>query len=178
MLFRSVAVVVCIYLVSTGKVTGTFLNRISYFNFDEHWGNNRGFTWKFTARMYKDYGLIEKLVGCGPDAYAGAAYAYDSASLRGFWGDSVLACAHNEWLNCLVDVGILGLITYLGSYVTAFLAFLKEWKYHPFFLGAATVVVSYFLHNLFCYQQIICTPIIFVVLGIAVALLRRKEEWI
>lgn len=173
-----VVVIICIYLVSNGKVQGTFLNRIGYFNFDEHWGNNRGFTWKFTTRMYVDYGFREKMFGCGPDAYAGAAYAYDSASLQGFWGNSVLACAHNEWLNCLVDVGILGLITYLGSFVTAFFLFVENWKQQPYLVGASVAIVSYFLHNFFCYQQIICTPIIFVVIGIGVALLRRKDEYV
>jgi O-antigen ligase len=171
------AVVICIYLVSTGKVSGTFLDRIGYFKFDDHWGNNRGFTWKFTARMYGDYGFKEKLFGCGPDAYAGAAYAYDSGSLQAFWGNSVLACAHNEWLNCLVDMGILGLITYFGIFVTAFLDFLKKWKQHPFMVGAIAVIVAYFLHNFFCYQQIICTPIIFVVMGIGTSLCHRKDEY-
>lgn len=169
-----VTVVVCIYLVSAGRISGTFLNHIDYFNFDEHWGNNRGFTWKFTIRMFGSYGVMEKIVGCGPDAYAGAAYAYDAGSLQAFWGNSVLSCAHNEWLNCLVDVGILGLITYLGSFVTAFLMFIKSSREQPFFAGAATVIVSYFLHNFFCYQQIICTPIVFVVIGIGVALVRKK----
>lgn len=173
----TILVIICIYLVSTGKVTGTFLNSIGYLNFDQHWGNNRGFTWQFTARMYSDYGFKEKVFGCGPDAYARMAYAYDTASLQGFWGNSVLACAHNEWLNCLVDMGILGLITYLGSFVAAFLVFIKNRKCQPFLVGGATAIVSYFLHNFFCYQQIICTPIIFVVMGIGVALIRRKDEY-
>lgn len=172
-----VAVIVCIYMTSTGKITGSFMNKIGYFNFDEHWGNNRGFTWEFTMRMFGEYGFMEKLFGCGPDAYAGAAYAYDAPSLQGFWGNSVLACAHNEWMNCLVNIGIVGLITYLGSFVTAFFIFLKNWKQDPFLVGAAVTIVSYFLHNFFCYQQIICTPIIFAVMGIGVALLRRKDMY-
>lgn len=173
-----VAVIICIYLVTTGKITGTFLNNIGYFNFNESWGNARGFTWKFTMRMFGDYGFKDKLFGCGPDAYASAAYAYDAASLQGFWGNAVLACAHNEWMNCLVDMGIFGLVTYLGSFVTAFLVFMKNWKFHPFMVGGAVALVSYFLHNFFCYQQIICTPIIFVAMGIGVALLRRKDEYV
>lgn len=172
-----VAAIACIYMVSTGKIPGSFMNKIGYFNFDEHWGNNRGFTWKFTMRMFGDYGFMEKLFGCGPDAYASAAYAYDAPSLQGFWGNSVLACAHNEWMNCLVNIGVVGLITYLGSFVTAFFIFLKNWKQDPFLVGAAIAVVSYFLHNFFCYQQIICTPIIFVVMGIGTALLRRKDAY-
>ena len=128
--------------------------------------------------MYGDYGIREKIFGCGPDAYASAAYAFDSPSLRGFWGDSILACAHNEWMNCLVDIGVLGLVTYLGCFVVTFFVFLKNWKQHPFLVGSAAAIVSYFLHNFFCYQQIICTPIIFVVMGIGIALLRRKDEYV
>ena len=56
-----VAVIVCIYMTSTGKITGSFMNKIGYFNFDEHWGNNRGFTWEFTMRMFGEYGFMEKL---------------------------------------------------------------------------------------------------------------------
>ena len=167
----------CIYLVTSGKISDTALNNIGYFNFNDQWGNSRGFTWKFTTRMFDSYGFREKIFGCGPDAYGRAAYVFDAVSLQGFWGNSVLACAHNEWMNCLVDMGILGLVTYLGSFATAFLIFMKNWKQHPFFSGAATALVSYFLHNFFCYQQIICTPIIFVVMGIGVALLRRKETF-
>ncbi len=172
-----VALIICIYFITVGKITGTFLNKIGYLNFDNSWGNARGFTWKFTARMFGEYGFREKLFGCGPDAYASAAYAFDAPSLQGFWGNSILACAHNEWMNCLVDMGIFGLVTYLGSFVTAFLVFLKNWKCHPFVVGGATALVSYFLHNFFCYQQIICTPIIFIVMGIGVALLKRKDEY-
>lgn len=172
-----IALVVCIYLVTTGRISGTFLNNIGYLNFDEHWGNNRGFTWKFTMRMFGDYGIREKFFGCGPDAYASAAYAFDPESLQGFWGNSILACAHNEWMNCLVDMGIFGLVTYLGSFVTTFLVFMKDWKEHPFVVGGAVAIVSYFLHNFFCYQQIICTPIIFVVTGIGVALIRKKKGY-
>ncbi len=172
-----ILLVVCIYLVTTGRISGTFLNNIGYLNFDEHWGNNRGFTWKFTMRMFGDYGIREKFFGCGPDAYASAAYAFDPESLQGFWGNSILACAHNEWMNCLVDMGIFGLVTYLGSFVTTFLVFMKDWKEHPFVVGGAVAIVSYFLHNFFCYQQIICTPIIFVVMGIGVALIRKKKGY-
>lgn len=170
-------VIVCIYLVTTGKVTGTFLNKIGYFVFDDRWGNNRGFSWKLSARMFADYGVKDKLFGCGPDVFASAAYAFDAEGLQGFFGNSILACAHNEWMNCLVNMGVFGLVTYLGSFVTAFYVFLKNWKQHPFIAGAATAMVSYFLHNFFCYQQIICTPIIFIIIGIGVALIRRKTEF-
>ena len=41
------------------------MNKIGYFNFDEHWGNNRGFTWEFTMRMFGEYGFMEKLLDAG-----------------------------------------------------------------------------------------------------------------
>ncbi len=169
-------VVICIYMVSTGKITGTPLNEVSYFVFDDVWGNNRGFSWKLAARMFAGCSFKDKLFGCGPDAFASAAYAFDAEGLQGFFGDSILACAHNEWMNCLINVGILGMITYLGVFISAFYIFLKSWREHPFLAGAAASVTAYFLHNFFCYQQIICTPIIFVIMGIGIALLRRKEE--
>lgn len=170
-----IAVVVCIYMVTTGKITGTPLNKIGYFLFDDVWGNNRGFSWKLAARLFVGCDLKDKLFGCGPDAFASAAYAFDAEGLQGFFGNSVLACAHNEWMNCLINMGVFGLVAYLGCFVTAFLIFLRDWKEHPFFAGGAASVVTYFLHNFFCYQQIICTPIIFVILGIGIALVRRKE---
>ena len=35
-------------------------------------------------------------------------------------------------------------------------------------------ISAYFAHNFFCYQQIICTPIIFIIIGAGVSILRTK----
>lgn len=180
-----IALVVVMYLVTTGKINNTL--NISYLNFNNSWGSDRGFIWKFSMSMFNDYSIGKKLFGCGPDAFAFEAYNYNPILLQSYLVEpeyigeklTVLACAHNEWLNHLINFGIVGAISYIGIFLSAFVIFIKNYKKHPLILGGAIAIIAYMMHNFFCYQQILSTPIIFVIIGIGIAIIRnikRKEE--
>ena len=70
-------VLLLICLRTTGHLPAglRFLDSIGYLNFDDQWGNGRGFTWKYAASMYGEYSLKNKLFGCGPDCFS--AYSYE-----------------------------------------------------------------------------------------------------
>lgn len=179
-----ISLVIIMYLVTTGKITNTFLNDISYLNFNNSWGSDRGFIWKFSLDMFNDYSIGKKIFGCGPDAFAFEAYNYNPILLQSYLVEpeyigerlTVLACAHNEWLNCLINLGIFGLITYLGIFISAFILFIKNHKKHPLILGGAIAIIAYIMHNFFCYQQILSTPIIFVIIGLGIAIIRKDKN--
>lgn len=147
-----------------------------YFNFNERWGNNRGFNWSYSAKMFVEYPLKEKIIGIGPDGYASYAYQYYAEEAIAKWGDSVLTNAHNEWLNMLVNGGMLGLISYGGIFVSAVCVFLKNRKKDIMLSAVAICVLSYMFHNIFCYQQVMCTPIVFILMGIGACYLKRSAK--
>ena len=84
----------------------------------------------------------------------------------------MLTCAHNEWLNALVNLGIVGVTAYIGIFVSAFRRFLKKADDYPELIAIAVSIVCYMGHNFFCYQQIICTPVIFILMGAGESVIR------
>ena len=96
--------------------------------------------------------------------------------LKEQWGGAVLTNAHNEWLNMFVNVGFFGGIAYLGIFVTALVRFVKNCEKRPLLLGLAACIAAYMAHNLFCYQQVLCTPFVFLFMAIGEYQIRKKEE--
>ncbi|MCM1217822.1 MAG: O-antigen ligase family protein [Lachnospiraceae bacterium] len=146
----------------------------SYLLFDESFGNNRGFTWMLTARLYEEFPFMRKMFGVGPDCYEAAVYARFSSQLNHLWGnDAVLSCAHNEMLNALVCYGAVGAVAYYGIFAAELKRCLKVRGISEEF-AVALCIASYLAHNFFCYQQVVCTPFIFLLMGMAESRLRKR----
>lgn len=153
---------------------GEMLGTVSYFNWNDAWGNGRGRIWSFTARVFAGESLLHKLFGVGPDCFSGYVSAVHGEEVKLLWGDKMLTNAHNEWMTTLVNVGILGAAAYIGIFVTAIRRFLKAWRKDYLLAGAAASTVSYMAYNFFCYQQVCCTPFVFLLLGAGEYLLRME----
>lgn len=149
--------------------------------FDARWGNSRGFIWKLTAEEWLRLPAGRKLTGVGPDCFR--RYCYADADIAGrirhFFGwDQVLTNAHNEFLNALFCLGLIGAAAYLGIFLTAVWRFLARERRQTFALAGALAALVYGAHNFFCYQQICCAPFLFLILGLSENLVRtgRKTE--
>lgn len=142
------------------------LETMAYFNWNDSWGNGRGRTWSFTVWMYKEENLIHKLFGVGPDCFCSYMSAHYREEMQILWGERLLTNAHNEWLNTLICTGMFGVTAYIGIFVTAVYRFLRGTSRNPVLTGIAAAVVSYMAYNFFCYQQVLCTPFVFILIGI------------
>ncbi|MBR0147731.1 MAG: O-antigen ligase family protein [Lachnospiraceae bacterium] len=163
--------VIYIYRNTNGLVSEKYASGNNYLKFDNYWGNSRGLSWKAAVGTFKQENLWLKLFGAGPDGFAQSVYVYFSEPLNERWGENTtLTCAHNEWLNILINGGIVGFITYLGIFISSIATSMKNSKKRPIIYGMAISVLAYILHNFFCYQQIICTPIVFIIMGMAVSI--------
>lgn len=152
----------------------------SYLYFDEAWGDFRGKIWMFTMVVWKKLPFLHKFFGVGPDCYA--LYVYNQPEylefLKASWGDTVLGNAHNEWLNMLFCRGVVGVVTYLGSFVCAIVCFLRagDEEVSPMVSAVGLGLLAYCVHNIFCYQQASATAPAFVPMGIAAAFLRKTKQ--
>lgn len=167
-----------VYLNTKGLLPTTALNGIEYFTFNDRWGNNRGFVWKNTIEIMKEPTWRSMAVlGIGPDCFATVAYATEprASELLEYCAGAVIVCTHNEWLNMLFNEGILGFISYLGIFVSSFIVFMKR-SYNPVMTACAASVAAYFFHNMFCYQQILCTPMIFSIIALGVWYIHESAE--
>lgn len=152
------------------------LSKYSYFTWQESWGNNRGKTWTFSVQMYHNYPLINKLFGVGPDCYYDYASRHYAQRLYEMWGNQALTNAHNEWLNMLITTGLFGAISYIGIFVSAMKRFLQKENRNWFTIAVAGSIISYMAYNFFCYQQVLCTPFIFMLMGFGMYVVSHGKD--
>lgn len=153
----------------------SFFSEVSYFNWGDTWGNGRGRIWSFAVRVFAGESVLHKLFGVGPDCFSSYVGAAHGEEARLLWGDKILTNAHNEWLTVLVNSGIFGALSYLGVFVTAVRRYLRGRQQDCLLVGVAASAVSYMAYNFFCYQQVCCTPFVFLLLGVGEYLVRSKR---
>lgn len=171
--------VLLIILQSAGALPGVLSERladVSYFNWDNEWGNGRGRIWRFSMKMFAEADIVHKLFGVGPDCFHSYVVAHYGEEQTYYWGSKQLTNAHNEWLTGLINVGILGTAAYVGIYVTAVRRFCREHRHNILLAGIAASCMSYMCYNFFCYQQVLCTPFIFLLMGIGEYILRDSVD--
>ena len=150
----------------------------NYLLFDNQWGNGRGFAWKFAVTTFAELPFLQKVFGVGPDcfsAYAASVPEY-LEQMKAFWGDLVLTNAHNEYLTKLYTLGIAGLTAYVAMLATGFTTFMKNRDKNLILPAFALCIVSYMAHNIFCYEQVCCTPFFYILMGIGSNLIHNREK--
>lgn len=179
--------VVYIALNSNGLLPAGLASDSNYLLWNDRWGDNRGGIWSVSVLSFfktlKDQ-PVRFLIGAGPDNFRVTAYQYFNERLRRIAynatsphnANAVLTCAHNEWLCAFLNYGLLGGIAYLGIFVSAVRRFSKKIGQHPNITAGVLAIISYFAFDFFCYQQIISTPLIFIVLGASEYIATRSKK--
>lgn len=145
------------------------------FVIDSDWGNSRGTTWKAGVEAFRIMTIGEKLVGIGPDCFHKYVYSVGEIAnlLYDVFGEARLTNAHNEWLTILINMGICGFLTYASIFITAVLRQLKAVKNKEIVLVSMVCIISYIVHNMVSFQQVICTPVVFILLGIGERIVKK-----
>lgn len=153
----------------------------NYFRFTIWWGNSRGFIWRTGAAVFGDFSIWRKLFGCGPDGFTPYAYELMGDAINEFWHNQLVPNVHNEWFNAVINYGLVGGLAYLGIFVSSVYSYIKaalseENEESAVMFGAGLAAAGYIAHNVLCYQQIIGTSLIFVLMGIGAAKMRLGQE--
>lgn len=151
------------------------LSDMGFFLFNDEWANYRGVTWTSGLLAYWKMSALHKAVGVGPDCFAQYLYAVPGLAEHIYeqFGSSRLTNAHNEWITVLVNQGMIGMLCYAGIFLSAFTGFMKKAQARPVLYLCAASVLTYTVHNMVSFQQILNTPFVFMVLGIGEGI-RRK----
>ncbi len=142
--------------------------------FDNSWGHDRGLFWTISMKAFlatlKD-DIPTFIFGAGPDEFREITvhYCEDMTSKM----NTVLNCAHNEWLDRYVNGGILGGTAYLGIFISSFVIMFRKAEEHPELVAVLLCSAAYFFHNIFCYQRLTCTPFIFVFIAAGISIVRN-----
>ncbi len=155
------------------------LSKYSVFTYSPDWGSNRGATWAAGWTIFAKQNLLHKLIGVGPDAMS--AYLANDASreLNSFISENfpsqVLTNAHCEWLNVLINTGLLGLAAFAGMMLTGIRRFLREAGKNKIVCACGFCLLAYTANNLFSFQQTMNVTTLFAIFGMGSAFLLQRE---
>lgn len=148
------------------------IGEISWLRFGDEWGTYRGFAWRVTWQGFWESSPLQKLFGAGPDCYA--EYMYRNYSMDSPVSGQVFANSHNEWLTMLLNEGVFGAVAYVGFFLTAFVRYFRRMDTQPELMAGALAVAAYCTHGIFSFQQVVSTPLVFIVIGMSEACLRAS----
>ena len=173
------AMIIFIYLNTKGYLLEWFgyQSTHNYLLFNEQWGSHRGSTWMNVWKGIKEMSFLQLLFGVGPDSLSPYIYSIPEVSeaLQNLWGNVKLTNAHNEYLNSFVCYGMVGLISWLTVLAGGVRYFYGKAKGKGYMIAFALCIAGYACHNIFCYQQVCCTPFLFIALGIGESLTKSEN---
>lgn len=152
-----------------GERLGGFVN---YLQFDDYWGNSRGYIWKFCVKIWNEFPVSKKVWGYGPETFGILTLneVYDDmVAITGQFYDN----AHNEYMQLLVTNGILGVVSYVLFLLTAVIRMLKSYKKSYVIAACGMAVCCYAIQATVNLNLPVVTPFMWVLLSIGMAGCRK-----
>ncbi len=146
---------------------------LSYFRFNEKWGTHRGYMWIKSIEIFSGSDLFTKLFGTGPDTFY-SAFAPYFFELNEKYGNSSTNCAHNEFLNYLITIGIMGLASYITLVVSVIVRAFRKAKENPLAIVFSSSIICYLIQSIVNIAQPITTPLLFIFIALTESISRNK----
>lgn len=147
----------------------------SYLVFSDSWGTNRGYIWRQAINLYKDFPMMHKLFGYGPDTFGILTLSeikFDMINAT----KQIFDSAHNEYLQYLVTIGPIGLAAYLVFLVSAFWSMLKVRTDVPWAVALVCALLCYAFQAIVNINLPIATPVMWLMLSVGMAVCRKNNE--
>lgn len=144
------------------------LKNSSFLIFDDAWGTHRGMVWRVTVESWLELWKKEPLkaiFGVGPDAYISYVYSTHAETLASYFYTQVVTNAHNEWLTAFINYGLIGGLSYILFFLSRLRYAIKNRNQIPATIIEACMILAYMANNLFSFQSIVATPLLFALLG-------------
>lgn len=147
--------------------------------FNTAWGTYRGATWLVGWKCFAIQDVLHKLVGVGPDCMwsyiSSGAFPELSAAVNVTFYGQRLTNAHNEWLTVLINLGITGLMGYVGMMICGIRDLLKKGQNNPVAVACGFCLLAYVVNGMFSFQQSMGVGTVFVVFGMGKAFLNEES---
>ncbi len=127
--------------------------------FNDSWGTGRGLNWRLAMEYFTgDAGLLKQLIGYGPDTY----YIITMDRYKNLMreaGYGIFDAAHNEYIDYITTIGILGTLAYLGTFISGIRKLLRK-PVNPYAAACAFSVIAYGAQAFVNISVPITTPIL------------------
>ena len=137
--------------------------------FNDNWGTHRGHNWRIAfTNFFENFSIFQKLFGYGPDTYLVVSERTFYEEMVTKYGE-VYDSAHNEYINYLICEGLIGLICYLGIFITGIKNGVKKLSSNIYILAPIMAVISYMVQAIVNIAIPITTPIFFILMYMCTA---------
>jgi len=129
--------------------------------FSDEMGSDRGFYWRRAFELFKQ----KPLLGHGPDQFSPVFMREYNIEMSSYFSDNLIPDkTHNEYIQRLVDTGLLGLLCSLA--IQGYMLY-RAWrsKKTPLVAAAGVVCVAYMAQAFFTFVNPLTTPIMCIVFG-------------
>lgn len=136
------------------------IHELLHGNFDDEFGTYRIFLWKRTLSIFPEYPII----GSGPDTFAVRFMAKFTSDIAKIGTLTINDTAANVYLTMLINIGIVGLGTYL---LFIFFQIKKGLKYiNEYSLVLLIAIICYLIQDFFNLSLVIVTPIFWLLMAL------------
>lgn len=175
-IFISMIIIACIGLIIMFFVDMPFgifheIHEIMHGKLNDEFGTYRMFLWKRSFMIFKEYPLI----GTGPDSFTARFMDKFTQDIINLGELTLNDTAANVYLTMLVNIGILGLISYLVFVGLLLHKMIK--KRNAFSTVFLTSIICFLIQDFFNLWTVIVTPVFFVLMAIGyISTYLDKEE--
>lgn len=147
-----------------------------YLVINDDWGTHRWYIWRIGMESYARFPLIHKIFGYGPDTFG-------IITVNNFYEEMIsrynekFDSAHNEYLQYLITIGIVGLAAYLTLLFTSIGEMIRASKKRPVMMALTFALVCYGAQAAVNISVPIVAPIMMTLLmvGVSGASTEREE---
>lgn len=142
------------------------LSQIMHGNFDDSYATGRLYIWKNTLPLVPEHIIL----GGGPDTLSmrlDAGFSRFNEAI-GQTVTSSIDAAHNEYLNVLVDQGIIALILYMAALMALAWQWIRESDKRPVTAVCGSAVLAYCIQAFFGISCLVSAPYLWIVVGIMI----------
>lgn len=144
----------------------------SYLLFDEDWGTHRGYIWGLALNIFHDFPLHHQLFGSGPDTFGIITVTEHMTEMYGKYYEKYDS-VHNEYIQYLVTIGIVGLISYLTFLGSAVLHMIRNAKRNPVLMAVMFGSLCYMIQATVNISVPLVAPIMMTLIMVGVS---KKDE--
>lgn len=164
-LIVAVVVVFVVANLHKGAWEGTF-SALEHFHLQDSWGSGRGYIWKTTVESWFRLPLWDKITGYGVNCYHMFINTYGGAEVTEFFNGAQLVDAHNELLQILTTMGILGTVGYFGLIISMLVKAARSVATNPVMLMGVAALFGYLAQALVNNPTVFLTPYLFLMMGL------------
>lgn len=140
----------------------------NYLLFNDDWGTHRGYVWRIALEDYGKFPALQKLLGFGPDTFGIITNSLNYPEMVDRYQET-FDSAHNEYLQYLVTIGPVGLLSYGAIHIAAAVQVIRRKKWDALTAAALLAVLCYDFQATVNINQPIATPVMWTLLGISAA---------